>query len=139
MQDLIGQADSAELFTATKKSLIKAYGPIHFPFFEGSFNEAKKEFIKREESDMILLVYCHVDNSPYTKQTVKDIICDKETASHFDRPNIITWMCDVRSNLTYYYLTQKLGYEGIFPAFLFLSEFKGKLRLGSSVQGTCLC
>lgn len=135
MQDLIGQADSLELFLETKKSLIKTYGPIHFPFFEGSFTSVKKEFIKREQPNLILLVYCHADNSPFAQQTMTDIICEKETASSFDRPDVITWMCDVRSNLTYYYLTQKLGYEGVFPAFLFLSEFKGKLRMESSIQG----
>jgi hypothetical protein len=139
LQDLIGQADSLELFLETRSSLTKTYGPIHFPFFEGSFNSAKKEFIKREEPNLILLVYCHADNSPYSKQTMNDIICHKETASKFDRPDVITWMCDIRSNLTYYYLIQKLGFEGTFPAFLFLSEFKGKLRLESSIQGILAC
>lgn len=131
--ELLGRDDSVEEFNRLKRELTDTYGRLWFPFYEGSFEEVKKEFASRDDPDTILLIYFHASEN--SSGIVKQILISREASLPFDDPNVICWMADAGSNYQYQELGRKLGYRGGYPTFLFFSDFKGKLKLECSISG----
>ncbi len=132
---LLEQPDSEETFKKWVHQLTERYGRIYFPFYEGSFEDVKKEYIGRRDESTLLVIYFHADYKTQSQDNVKGILCNKAVAEHFDQPNVITWMAEVSMNSNYAKLASRLGYNGSFPAFCFFGNVKDRLKLIKSVSG----
>lgn len=132
---MLGTPDSIEEFEKLEAELSDKNGRLWFPFFKGTFEDVKREFASRSDPDTILVIYLH-SNSEKGDEIGKQILASREASANYDEPTLICWMANAGANYQYERLARKLGYSGAYPAFLFFSDFKGKLKLEKAISGT---